>query len=132
MLEMENRESRDRSGAAARLEDLDSAFRLVDEIGGEIVGYLAGAARQSIRHESVSTKPYGEEDRRENTRMDALERSLRAMAQSIQDLCITRDAAPPTAHGRHRHYSDRIQASRQDPEDFLLKEKMDMTGFEGI
>ena len=126
-------ENRERSGAAAaaRLDNLDSALRLVDEIGGSIA---AATARPSLRHDSDSTKPYGEDGRQESseTCMDAMERSLSAMARSLQKMHLVREQPPQT---RHRHCSDRVHQPRQDPDDFvrdyLHREKMDMQNFEG-
>ena len=129
-------ENRDRSGAAARLDNLDSAFRLVDEIGGSLAG-AAARPPPSLRHDSVSTRPYND-NRNDGTegRMDAMERSLSAMARSLQEMRISREQNPPPPPlGRYRHYSDRGHLSRQDPDDFvrdhLQRERMDMPNFEG-
>ena len=130
---MDERETRERCGAAARLDNLDSAFRLVDEIGVSIAG-AAGRPAGSVRLDSASTRPYGDDQQGSDNRMDAMERSLSSMARAIQEMQMSREPPAPL-EARYRHYSDRQPAHRHDPEDFvrehLAREKMDTPNYEG-
>ena len=119
--------------AAARLESLDSAFRTVDEIGSTM------DFRAHPRHESVSTKPYGEDERHVNpdSRMDAMERSLADMARAIREMRINQPDQPAPRSGRDRHWSERAAFPRSPAREedfvreFLAKEKMDIPNYDG-
>ena len=125
--------------ASIRADGLDSAFKIVDEIDSVTNGEPRGARPQG-RTDSVSTRPFGHDDHRDyaDARMEAMERNMATIVQTLQELRLNQDQRLVTNHAsRGRHLSECAPASRhhhsQDDfvRDHLARERMEIPSYEG-
>ena len=117
-------------------DSLELGFRVVDELSTDMRDIPNPRQRERRRRGSASTKEYAEGRPEDPSRMDILERSITALARSVEHMHIGRE--PPHTDRNFRPETPRYPTtpfSRQDREafvhDYMGLERMDMPQLEG-